>query len=240
MMKKLALKSVLLVAFAVSPVTAAFAGQSAPEAQTNAYYQIKDVTVTEEIPTAAEIASGYLEPQDRPELHTGVWDDIVNGDWNAIVLVGKQLIEIVKANQAVVNIKSDVVHVVPKGVEDWQALSNWQMPVTKVFTMKVKNGFNMNPVEIRVKVSAMWGGSAGGKGQYLSNVTVVPTSTYTAWGWNLDMWTENGNPVNAGNTDAPVAALGFNIRYKIKTYFNEMNGAQDYYIKGDGTLTQME
>ncbi|RYZ98110.1 MAG: hypothetical protein EOP11_21110, partial [Proteobacteria bacterium] len=181
---------------------------NADDLKHNAYYQLSDVAVTEEIPTAAELANTNFDAFPRPAINTAVWDDILNGDWNTIVLVGKQLIEIIKANQAVVNIKLDTLHAVPAGITDWQTLAGWQPPLTKVFKVTMKNGFGSEVVNVRVKVSATWGGNLDGRGHYLSNVTIVPTETRVIWGWNLDLWSEARQPLNAGTKEDPIASLG--------------------------------
>jgi len=169
-----------------------------------------------------------------------IWDLVLGGDWNSILLVGNKIVDIVKANQPVVNVKRDAVSATPAGITDWQMLSGWKPPLSKNYNIVMKNKFGMEVVRVRVKVTAMWGGSAAGRGQYLANVIMVPVETYVAWGWSLDLWSENRDPVNAGTFEQPIAALGFDVRYKVKTYFNEMAGMQDYYITGDGKLTVME
>jgi hypothetical protein len=135
-----------------------------------------------------------------------------------------------------VNIKRDAVSVMPLGVQTWHQLAGWQAPVTKVYNVAITNYLGMNVVDLRLKVSGMWGGNVDGKGQYLANVMVVPVNTRVLWGWTLDLWTENREPVNNGTMEAPRAGLGFDIRYKATTMLNELNGTQDYFITGDGNI----
>ncbi len=225
-MKKLT--NLLLVAFALSVSVA-----SASEVPAD-YYKADKVTVTEVVPTAAEIASGYLVPNEFQ--NNGLLEELAGLDWNAMILVGQKVIELVKQGQAVVNIKRDTVSVMPMGVQNWQQLAGWQAPVTKVYNVKVTNYLGMDVVDLRLKVSGMWGGNVDGKGQYLANVMVVPVSTRVLWGWTLDLWTENREPVNNGTLEAPRAGLGFDIRYKATTMLNELSGTQDYFITGDGNI----
>lgn len=225
-MKKLT--NLLLVALTL---TASVASASEVPAD---YYKADKVTVTEDIPTAAEIASGYIQPSEFQ--NNGLLEELAGLDWNAMILVGQKVIELVKQGQAVVNIKRDAVSVMPMGVENWQQLGGWQAPVTKVYNVKVTNYLGMDVVDLRLKVSGMWGGNVNGKGQYLANVMVVPVSTRVLWGWTLDLWTENREPVNNGTLEAPRAGLGFDIRYKATTMLNELSGTQDYFITGDGNI----
>ena len=112
--------------------------------------------------------------------------------------------------------------------------------MSKTYNVTMKNNFGMEVVRVRVRVTGNWGGSAAGRGQYLANVIMVPVETYVAWGWSLDLWSENRDPVNTGTFEQPIAGLGFDIRYRVKTYFNELGGMQDYWITGDGQLKVME
>ncbi len=197
------------------------------------YYKVSAVTVEETVPTAEEIASGYLAPTQPP---VAFLDDAATLDWNTLVLVGEKLIQIIQAGKPVVNIKRDAVAALPLGVTNWQDLAGWQAPSTKVYTVKVTNYLGMDVVDLRLKVSAMWGGNRGGRGQYLANVLVVPSSIRVLWGWNLDLWSENRDPVNSGTLEAPKAGLGFDIRYRVTTMINELNGTQDYFVTGDGNI----
>jgi hypothetical protein len=223
---KLFVASLSLVAFS--------AASYAADAKTEAYYKVSKVTVKEVVPTAAEIASGYVDMAAAPQ--EGLIEELANIDWNAMVLVGQKVIELVKAGAPVVNIKRDTVSVMPMGVQTWQQLAGWQAPVTKAYNVTITNYLGMNVVDLRLKVSGMWGGNVDGKGQYLANVMVVPASTRVLWGWTLDLWTENREPVNTGSVQAPRAGLGFDIRYKATTPLNELNGTQDYFITGDGKI----
>jgi hypothetical protein len=214
-----------------------FSGK-AEEYKADEYYQIYSVSLTEEVPTAEEIAAGYIAPGEWPD--NGLIESLAGIDFNAMVLIGEKVVEILKRGAPVVNIKRDAVSVMPLGVQNWQQLAGWQIPVTKVYRLVVKNYFRDNVVDMRLKVSGMWGGSLHGKGQYLANVVVVPAEVKVLWGWSLDLWAEHREPVNAGSHDSPVAGLGFDIRYKIATIFNELNGSQDYYITGDGKIVELK
>jgi hypothetical protein len=202
-------------------------------AENTDYYKAAAVTFTETVPTAEEIAAGYLAPTQPPATFL---DDSATLDWNTMVLIGEKLIQIIQAGKPVVNIKRDAVAALPLGVTNWQDLAGWQAPVTKVYTVKVTNYLGMDVVDMRLKVSAMWGGSRDGRGQYLANVLVVPSNLKVLWGWNLDLWSENRDPVNSGTLEAPKAGLGFDIRYRVTTMINELNGTQDYFVTGDGNI----
>jgi len=208
-----------------------------PASKSAAYHQVGGVTFEEVIPTATEIASGYLE---APGLETLSALDLASVDWNQMILIGEKIIELVKRGTPVVNIKRNGVSVLPLGSQAWPQLAGWQVPVTRAYNLAVKNALGVKVVDLRLKVSGMWGGSLEGRGKYLANVQIVPVAVKVLWGWNLDLWTENRDPVNAGTSADPIAGLGFDVRYKVSTALNEFNGTQDYYLTGDGKILELE
>jgi len=217
-------------------VFAAPALASAHGPNTAAYHQVGGVSFTEVVPTAAEIASGYLE---APAFDSLSPLDLANVDWSQLILVGEKVIELVKRGAPVVNIKRSSVSVLPLGSQAWQQLAGWQVPVTRVYTLAVKNALGVTVVDLRLKVSSMWGGNFDGRGKYLANVQVLPVAVKVLWGWSLDLWTESQDPVNAGTKVDPIAGLGLELRYKIGTALNELNGTQDYYLTGDGKILEL-
>lgn len=234
-MKKLILSLSVSVLFSLNAM--AVENTVAGEASDRAAMTITSVTVTEEIPTAAEIWSGFIAPSVNPAVNEEVFQSM---DWVEIIKIGKEIIEIIKENRPVVNITRDAVHAVPATARDWQELSGWQAPVTKAFRVSMKNAYGMTMVNVRLKVSAMWGGNYSGRGQYLANVVVVPTEVTAQWGVTLDIWSESRTPVNVGTLAQPVAGLGFDLRYKARTWVTEINGTQDYFVTGLGELKVTE
>ncbi len=202
------------------------------------FYNKLEASVEEVVPRAAELYSDYLvsptasfESVDLQEL-----------DWDQVILIGEKIIEIVKAGESVVDIRRDTVAAVPAGITDWRQLAGWQVPSTKVYAFVVKNGWGMKVVDVRLKISAMWGGNFEGKGAYLSNVLIVPTQVKVIWGFNLNIWSENREPVNTGSVENPVAGLGFDIRYQLvgKVPLNNISMTQDYFIHGTGQINMVE
>lgn len=155
-----------------------------------------------------------------------------------LIMIGQKVVDIVKAGAPVIDVKNDAVHVVPQGINAWQALAGWKTPVTKVYALSMKNGFGMTVIQIRLKLSATGGGNYDGQGKYLSNVYMVPTSLYSMWGFYLNVWMENRPPVNVGTKSSPTAGLGVDLRYKVSSALpiTAVTGAQDYFVTGDGSL----
>lgn len=206
----------------------------ADHAEIPAAYRVGPLEVREVVPTPEELYSDFVAPDTAaaPAL------EIQGIDWGQVILIGKQVIEIIKEGKPVVNVRRDAVAAVPAGVRAWEELNGWQAPRTKVYSVTAKNYLGMTVVDLRLKVSANWGGGMNGKGKYLANVIVVPSSIYVLWGFQCDVWTENREPVNSGTKADPVAGLGFDVRFKYGNALNMQEGTQDYFVKGDGTIQE--
>lgn len=204
------------------------------------FYKLSPAVVREVVPTAAEIYGDYL-PFPEPSPAPGTDSLGIPGlDWGQLVTIGEKVIEIIKAGKPVVNVKRDAVAVVPMGVTAWSQLAGWQAPKTKVYQITAQNGFGINVVDMRLKVSMNYAGNIDGRGKFLANVIVVPSSISVMWGFSCDVWTEHQDPVNIGSLENPVAGLGFDIRYRYGSPFQEDVGTQDYFVSGSGEIREMQ
>jgi hypothetical protein len=192
---------------------------------------IVSVETREVMPTPEELRN---EPTNVETTGSGM---VPVDEFSQMILVGKQAFEIIKAGAPVVNVKRDTFAVVPKGITEWTQLTGWKTPMTRVYEVSLVNRLRLNVVTMRLKVSAIPGGRLNGRGEYLANVTIVPTLVQVNWGITLDVWSEAREPVNAGSMQDPIAAVGIDLRYRAKTVFSDTSGSQDYFISGDGKMT---
>jgi hypothetical protein len=222
------------------------------------YFQVDHVKLTEVTPTPGELADplpgnpGTVNPHPAqpgqvnsnparpaplpPVVKPPVAFDPSGIDWNAITMIGDKVVQLIKAGKPVVDEKYNAVSAIPKGLDSWDQLQGWQAPALKVYNVQIVNGYGVPVVDVRLKVSALWGGNVDGRGKYLADVTVIPTKVDVSWGWDLDLWTENSDPVNSGTTQDPLAAFNFVVRFKTSSWFQDKNGAQDFFVTGDGKI----
>lgn len=209
---------------------------SAHADQKTDYFTVRSVSVREVVPTATELYSNFNEAA-FANSNLRNTNDI---DWSQIELIGKKIIEIIKAGAPVIDIKRDVVHVVPGGITAWGQLGGWKIPVTKVYKVSAENSMGMQVADLRLKVSANWGGGVDGRGKYIANLNVVPSDVYAAWGYTIDVWAEHQDPVNLNTSADPVAGLGFDIRYRFTNLINMETGTQDFFVSGAGEISQQQ
>jgi hypothetical protein len=155
-----------------------------------------------------------------------------------MVIIGEKVIKLIEKGKVSVSVVRQTLSVVPQGVTLWTDLENWSpVPQQKVFRVDIRNAFCSVVANARLKVSFLYGGSHEGKGKFLSNVTMIPTSIYAGyWGTGFDLYTEFRDPVNIGTKANPVAALGFDVRYRFYSIFGTVEGAYDAFVNGKGVL----
>ncbi|MGZ3705416.1 MAG: hypothetical protein ACXWP1_05545, partial [Bdellovibrionota bacterium] len=228
-MKKIIIASSLTLLAIWGGLTSGTAHAGNADSAVPDYYRLQPAKVVEVPPTASELYSDAVlpNPSSLPDLQTF--------DWGTITAIGEKVIEIVKAGKPVVNVTRDVVSVVPGGITDWSQMNGWQAPITKVYSVTAKNNLGMTVVDLRLKVSANCGGGLNGKGKFIANLVVVPTSIYVLWGFSADVFSEHQDPVNVGTSSNPVAGMGFDIRYKYGSPLVQQEGTADYFVSGDGT-----
>lgn len=221
--------SALALAASVSAV-------SASAAESNDFYTLKPAVVKEVPPTPEELYSGSAAIPQRPA-------PILQGldiDFGSMIEIGEKVLQLIAEGRPVTNIQNQSVSVIPSGLSTWQQLNGWQPPVTKVYSVSVQNLMGMTVIDMRIKVSANWGGGLDGRGKFLANVTMVPSSVYVMWGFTCNVWADHQDPVNVGASDNPVAGLGFDIRWQWGNVVNMQTGTQDYFVSGDGVIKQLE
>lgn len=154
------------------------------------------------------------------------------------VMLGQKAYALVEAGKVNVEVSRQSMAVVPQGIANWTELSSWnRKPVTKTLQVELKNFYCATVASARVKISFMHGGSYKGKGAFLSNVTMIPSNVYDGtWGTSFVLSTEFREPVNVGTDEAPIASIGFDIKYTYNSWVGYISGAFDSTVNGKGEL----
>lgn len=155
-------------------------------------------------------------------------------DWNQIVAIGEKVWQIIEANKPVVNIETPVAHALPRGLECWADLEHWQAPKTQSYEVVYKNGFGMEVVKFRFRLQFTYGGGKAELGQYLANVTVLPSELNVMWGYTFNARAEVAQAINLGTKANPLAGLEMNIRWNVKTVLKESENSFHFFVQGDG------
>jgi hypothetical protein len=157
----------------------------------------------------------------------------------AWVAFGKKAWEVVVANRPVVNVQTARVTVLPNDKKLWAQMEGWRGPRGTAYTIQAVNGFGVTVVNQKYTVSFNYGGSLNGKGRYLANATIIPSTIEVSWGYTLNSSVEVGQVLNAGTVESPIPAVDMQLKYNTKTILKEAQGIDSFYIKGDGSLSHV-
>ena len=78
-----------------------------------------------------------------------------------------------------------------------------------------------------------------GKGQYLTNVTVVPTKVKVFWGYDLAAQVNILKITNAGSAENPVGAIQLIVKWTLDSMVAHHERSAVFYMTGDGNFKQV-
>ena len=156
-----------------------------------------------------------------------------------ILSIGRKIWTVVEANKPVLNFTTQNASAVPMGVQSWQQLSGWQTPRAFVYRVTYENLYGMDIVDFSYRVMFTPGGSVNGRGQYLSNVTIVPNTIDVAWGFTFNANASVVNTVNTGSSTAPVAGMELLLNWTVESPLKKSQNTASYYVRGDGQFTNL-
>lgn len=169
----------------------------------------------------------------QPPTGGGELPDVDIGE---IINIGQKVWNIIEENKPVVNVSNQYATALPQGATNWAQLEGWLPPAGDVYELSFKNGYGINVVRIRYQVLRTYGGSAHGKGKYLTAVTVQPLDVDVLIGYTVTVAASvpDSSIVNAGTDADPLAAMTVNLNWRVQTPFKDSQGTDSYYVRGDG------
>lgn len=198
----------------------------------NKYFTFGEAFVSVEesdvIPLAyLKLAEETYQPQQEGEVSL-----------DQIIVIGKQLWAFIVENQPVLNLKTDIAHLLPEGINAWNSLSDWNAPKSYIYKVEYKNGYGIKVVEMKYNVLFTPGGSYNGKGQYLANVTILPRID-VSWGYTVDAAVNIHQALNAGTAEDPIAMGLMDVSWKISTVMKKSLDNRAYAVRGDGEFQDL-
>lgn len=231
----------VVVCAAVLGATSALAAD-AQSFDSEKYFTIDSVQVIEEPAVQAQEWGDWLPfplpgtpKRDEPKTPVDEADLILD----KIINMGKKVWAIVEAGKPVVNMTTNVASAVPQGLSRWDQLGGWEIPKARVYRAVYKNGYGASVVEFKYRVIYTYGGNVGGKGRYLTQVTVVPDTLNVAWGYTFNAEVTVPSVVNMGNSTDPMAGMELMVHWKVDTVMKHSESSTSYFVKGDGSFVDM-
>lgn len=228
------------------------------QTELNSYLEISEVTVSEGahsfssselLATEWLIANGTANDAAPPtdsaidaaeNLGSAITDIITDlGDVKKWVTLGQKVWDLIRNNQPVVNVKTKTVSVLPVSNPSWAQMETWKGPVAKSYTVAAKNLYGMTVLSHTYTVAFHYGGSLGGRGQFLANATIIPTNINVSWGFTLNSKVSVGLPLNTGTQADPIPGLDLGLEWSMSSVLKKSQGTDQFYLRGDGTSTHV-
>jgi hypothetical protein len=160
-------------------------------------------------------------------------------DLNSWITLGEKIWAVIVANRPAANVSTQRVAILPTALSDWAQMEGWQGPAVDTYQMIAKNGFGSTVVSQTYVIARNYGGNLGGKGKFLANATVIPTTIDVSWGYTINALVEVGQTVNMGTKENPVPAIDLQLQWKIDSVLKHMEGRDSFIVKGDGTMVHI-
>jgi hypothetical protein len=152
------------------------------------------------------------------------------------MVLGEKIYKIVEAGKPVMNIRTHTWSVLPTGVREARELSDWKDPVRTAYSLKAKNLYGAEVINVRYIVQFVPGGQYQGQGAFLSHIAVIPSTVEVAWGYNLDLEAEAREALNVGTLNNPVAAFSADARIEVKTLLKTSVNTVTSFMTGEGKM----
>lgn len=154
----------------------------------------------------------------------------------AIEKIGTRIWTIIERNRPVVSVESKVANALPKNVDCWMDLENWQMPKSYKYNVKYTNLFGMDVVNYTFRIVYTYGASYEGRGKYLSNVSVHPANLDVAWGYTFNSKVEVQRLINLGSKEDPIAGMDMKLWWQISTPIKDSQATESFFVTGHGEI----
>jgi hypothetical protein len=159
--------------------------------------------------------------------------------FDKVVNLGQKIWKLAEEGRPVVSTKWTTANALPGGVESWRQMSGWQNPRSQLFRVTYENVYGVTVIDFTFRVSYTAGGNVGGRGQYLSRVSLQPANLLVRWGFNFDAVAEVADVVNVGTLADPVAGMELLLSWKTSTVMNTIESTASYFVRGDGQLLDL-
>lgn len=159
------------------------------------------------------------------------------GELGQIITLGERIWAIIEKNRPIITQQYATVSAVPAGTKHWEELEGWSDTVTRVFKVSYINKFKQNVAEFEYRVAYSYGGHVGGRGKFLSQVTIEPKLLNVMWGFKFNANGVVANVKNKGTKEAPVASMDLVMNYSVYSVMKHMQEGVRFQIDGDGLFT---
>lgn len=235
------MKSFFALALLIGLTTASQA-KTESELERN-FYSIKEMSMELVDDEATKDLDNYLQLQTEDCAADGglvMKQQEFDISLDQIINIGKKIWEIITANKPVVDVQTATANALPKGVQCWDQLENWQFPKAQSYRIVYKNLMGVEVVRFTFRVIFTYGGQFGGKGHYITNATIIPAEVRVVWGYNFNAKVNVAKVVNLGSRQDPKAGMEMNIDWVVKNPLVEDRKVSNFFLSGTGEMVSYQ
>lgn len=157
-----------------------------------------------------------------------------------LVALGETVYELVKKGKPTINTEYTPVSILPKNDKseavDPMFLENFSIPVQKRYRAKLTNGVGKEVVSFEYAVIFSYGGTYEGKGKYIANAQIVPSTVKVSFGWDFNSQMKVAGIYNHGSAENKVVGVALAVKYQIKSWVAMYERTDTIHLTGDGQL----
>jgi hypothetical protein len=207
------------------------------------FYTIKDIHITrsdnspiEDFHTLALVSdcSQLTPPNEAFDPNANPEDQLAK-----IINIGKQVWQIVKENEATIEVRKASANALPRGVQCWDELESWSFPQATTYTVTYSNMLGMDVVHFEFQLIYSYGGTLNGKGAYISNLTVVPRAIDVMWGFDFNAEVQIPQVVNMGTRTDPIAGAALDIHWSVENVIKKTHRSLEFFVTGKGMVKEL-
>ncbi len=155
-----------------------------------------------------------------------------------IIKIGEQVWSFIQNNRPVVTARTMSASALPRGVNCWIDLDNWQPPRSETYQVVYRNYFGVQVIKLEFSLIYNYGGQYNGLGRYLMNATVQYRDLQVAWGgFHVNANASVPTVMNIGSKDNPVAGMQIDVHWAVSG-INDIERTASFFVAGDGRPTR--
>ena len=155
------------------------------------------------------------------------------------ITLGEKIWALIAANKPVVSVQTKRAFILPVAEQDWTQMENWKGPAVHTYRLEYKNLYGSTVITHTYTIAYNYGGTYNEAGQFLANVTVIPSTVNVAWGYTLNTSVELGDAVNTASKSSPVPGIEIQIITKVDTVLKHAETRDAFFVKGSGECQSM-
>jgi hypothetical protein len=157
-----------------------------------------------------------------------------------IVNIGNIIWSLIDMGRVHTRVQTYRAFALPKGIGCWTDLENWQIPISKVFSVEYKNLVGKVIAVYSYRISFVYGGNVDGVGKFIANLTVTPVDLRVSWGFNFSSEVHIPATFNIGTRQNPIAGMQVYVFWNIGNSLKAETKSALYFVAGDGRVQLTE